>query len=145
MHPIIFVSFFSTLSLVLYLTVSFILASKIKGSDILRKIYLIPILLSSVAIAKLWIKAYNPSNSILNAILTNLGVTNPPSCWVKYCTVCNFHPDFMAICRFLYFNLYSCFSRPRAIPNELTQREFRLGKIQINDPMAFLFFDLVLE
>jgi len=72
-------AFFSTLSLVLYLTVSLILAAKIKGSDILRKIYLIPMLLSSVAIAQLWIKVYNPSNGILNAILTSLGVANPPS------------------------------------------------------------------
>lgn len=70
---------FSTLSLALYLTVSLILASKIKGSDLLRKIYLIPMLLSSVAIAQLWIKVYNPSNGILNAILTNLGIKNPPA------------------------------------------------------------------
>jgi raffinose/stachyose/melibiose transport system permease protein len=69
---------FSTLSLAIYLTVSLILASKIKGSNILRKIYLIPMLLSSVAIAQLWIKVYNPSNGILNAILTGLGIDNPP-------------------------------------------------------------------
>lgn len=70
---------FSTLSLAVYLTISLILASKIKGSDLLRKIYLIPMLLSSVAIAQLWIKVYNPSNGILNAILMNLGVKNPPA------------------------------------------------------------------
>lgn len=70
---------FSTLSLAVYLTVSLILASKIKGSDLFRKIYLVPMLLSSVAIAQLWIKVYNPSNGILNAILMNLGVKNPPA------------------------------------------------------------------
>lgn len=70
---------FSTLSLVIYLIVSLILASKIKGSDLLRKIYLIPMLLSSVAIAQLWIKVYNPSNGILNAILLGIGIDNPPS------------------------------------------------------------------
>src|SRR5690625_1264503 len=42
---------FSALSLILYLTVALILASKIKGTDFLRKIYLIPMILSSVAIA----------------------------------------------------------------------------------------------
>lgn len=70
---------FSTLSLALYLLVSLILASKIKGADLLRKIYLIPMLLSSVAIAQLWIKVYNPTNGILNEILVKLGVENPPS------------------------------------------------------------------
>lgn len=69
---------FSTLSLVIYLTVSFILASKIKGADLLRKVYLIPMLLSSVAIAQLWVKIYNPSNGILNVFLMSIGVENPP-------------------------------------------------------------------
>lgn len=69
---------FSTLSLAVYLVISLILASKIKGSDLLRKIYLIPMLLSSVAIAQLWIKVYNPGNGILNTILVGLGVENPP-------------------------------------------------------------------
>ncbi|TMW71023.1 carbohydrate ABC transporter permease [Alteribacter natronophilus] len=69
---------FSTLSLIIYLAVAMILASKIKGADFLRKIYLIPMLLSSVAIAQLWIKIYNPSNGMLNEILRGLGVQNPP-------------------------------------------------------------------
>ncbi|MDN7227223.1 sugar ABC transporter permease [Planococcus sp. N064] len=70
---------FSALSLAVYLVVSFILASKIKGADLLRKIYLIPMLLSSVAIAQLWVKVYNPSNGILNALLVQIGVENPPA------------------------------------------------------------------
>ncbi|WP_026571034.1 MULTISPECIES: carbohydrate ABC transporter permease [Sediminibacillus] len=70
---------FSTLSLVIYLAISLILASKIKGADLLRKIYLIPMLLSSVAIAQLWIKVYNPNNGILNSILMGLGVEHPPA------------------------------------------------------------------
>jgi raffinose/stachyose/melibiose transport system permease protein len=74
----ILLAIFSTLSLVIYLAISLILASKIKGADLLRKIYLIPMLLSSVAIAQLWIKVFNPSNGILNTILTWVGVENPP-------------------------------------------------------------------
>ena len=70
---------FSALSLAVYLVVSFILASKIKGADFLRKIYLIPMLLSSVAIAQLWVKVYNPTNGILNAFLVQIGVENPPA------------------------------------------------------------------
>lgn len=70
---------FSALSLIIYLAVSIILASKIKGADLLRKIYLIPMLLSSVAIAQLWVKVYNPSNGILNTFLRSIGVENPPS------------------------------------------------------------------
>lgn len=70
---------FSALSLIGYLIIALILASKIKGADLLRKIYLIPMLLSSVAIAQLWIKIYNPTNGILNWILMKLGSDNPPA------------------------------------------------------------------
>ncbi|MDT0162914.1 MULTISPECIES: carbohydrate ABC transporter permease [Bacillus] len=70
---------FSTLSLVIYLAISMILASRIKGADLLRKIYLIPMLLSSVAIAQLWIKVFNPTNGMLNSILMAFGVEDPPA------------------------------------------------------------------
>ncbi|RKQ32493.1 carbohydrate ABC transporter permease [Oceanobacillus halophilus] len=70
---------FSALSLLIYLAVALILASKIKGANFLRKIYLIPMLLSSVAIAQLWVKIYNPSNGMLNSILMGLGIDNPPA------------------------------------------------------------------
>ncbi|MFT4413948.1 carbohydrate ABC transporter permease [Fredinandcohnia humi] len=70
---------FSTMSLIIYLAISLILASKVKGSDLLRKIYLIPMLLSSVAIAQLWIKIYNPVSGMLNHILIAIGIENPPA------------------------------------------------------------------
>ncbi|MGM9957021.1 MAG: carbohydrate ABC transporter permease [Peribacillus sp.] len=70
---------FSALSLIGYLFISFILASKVKGADLLRKIYLIPMLLASVAIAQLWLKIYHPTNGILNTLLVSLGIDNPPA------------------------------------------------------------------
>jgi raffinose/stachyose/melibiose transport system permease protein len=70
---------FSALSLIGYLFISIILAGKIKGADLLRKVYLIPMLLASVAIAQLWLKIYHPTNGILNTVLISLGVDNPPA------------------------------------------------------------------
>ena len=69
----------SIISLIFYLTISFVLASRIKGANLLRKIYLIPMLLASVAIAQLWMKIYNPSNGMLNIFLMKLGIENPPA------------------------------------------------------------------
>jgi len=69
---------FSTASLLLYLVISLVLASKIKGSDLLRKIYLIPMLLSSVAIAQLWMKIFDPTNGMANTLLEMFGVENTP-------------------------------------------------------------------
>ncbi|MBY0148298.1 carbohydrate ABC transporter permease [Neobacillus niacini] len=69
---------FSAVSLLLYLGISLVLASKIKGSDLLRKIYLIPMLLSSVAIAQLWMKIFDPNNGMANRLLEIFGVENTP-------------------------------------------------------------------
>lgn len=74
----ILLAVFSAVSLIAYLVISLILASKIKGAGILRKIYLIPMLLSSVAIAQLWLKIFDPTNGMLNKLLTMFGVENTP-------------------------------------------------------------------
>lgn len=78
---------FSTVSLIGYLAISLVLAGKVKGSELLRKIYLIPMLLSSVAIAQLWIKIYDPNNGMLNSLLRTLGMESPPA-WLA-------NPDFV--------------------------------------------------
>lgn len=70
---------FSGLSLIGYLGIALVLSGKIKAANLLRKIYLIPMLLSSVAIAQLWIKIYHPTNGVLNAFLSSIGVSDPPS------------------------------------------------------------------
>ncbi|GLX70269.1 carbohydrate ABC transporter permease [Paenibacillus glycanilyticus] len=70
---------FSMLSLIIYLVVAMVLAAKLKGANLFRKIYLIPMLLSSVAIAQLWLKIYHPTNGIMNTLLESLGVANPPA------------------------------------------------------------------
>ncbi|GGF93549.1 ABC transporter permease [Paenibacillus albidus] len=70
---------FSGISLIGYLGIALVLSGRIKGANLLRKIYLIPMLLSSVAIAQLWLKIYHPTNGVLNSLLTSLGVENPPS------------------------------------------------------------------
>lgn len=70
---------FSCVSLLLYLIVALILSGRIKGANLLRKIYLIPMLLSSVAIAQLWLKIFHPTNGVLNSVLVSLGFDNPPA------------------------------------------------------------------
>ncbi|SDC37823.1 carbohydrate ABC transporter membrane protein 1, CUT1 family [Pelagirhabdus alkalitolerans] len=74
-----YLALFSTLALVVYLGVALVLSSKVKGRELFRKIYLIPMLLSSVAIAQLWIRVYDPNNGFLNTFLRNIGFDNPPA------------------------------------------------------------------
>ncbi|GIQ67341.1 sugar ABC transporter permease [Xylanibacillus composti] len=69
----------STASLLPYLLVAVLLSGNIRGVNIFRKIYLIPMLLSSVAIAQLWLKVYHPTSGILNTFLESLGVAKTPA------------------------------------------------------------------
>lgn len=73
---------FSCLSLLIYLAIAMVLSARIKGANLFRKIYLIPMLLSSVAIAQLWLRIYHPSNGIVNSVLESLGFANPPA-WLS--------------------------------------------------------------
>ncbi|GAA4876173.1 sugar ABC transporter permease [Paenibacillus vulneris] len=73
---------FSTLSLLVYLLVALVLSSQIRGANIFRKVYLIPMLLSSVAIAQLWLKIFHPTNGVLNHLLSSLGVKSTPE-WLS--------------------------------------------------------------
>ncbi|MEI0735891.1 sugar ABC transporter permease [Paenibacillus sp. JTLBN-2024] len=73
---------FSCASLLVYLAIAMVLAARIKGANLFRKIYLIPMLLSSVAIAQLWLRIYHPSNGIVNSLLESLGFANPPA-WLS--------------------------------------------------------------
>lgn len=73
---------FSTLSLLVYLLVSLVLSARLRGANLFRKIYLIPMLLSSVAIAQLWLKIFHPTNGVLNHLLSSLGVDPTPE-WLS--------------------------------------------------------------
>ncbi|WP_239619065.1 carbohydrate ABC transporter permease [Cohnella mopanensis] len=68
----------STVFLSVYMAVALVLSGNIRGANLFRKIYLLPMLLSSVAIAQLWLKIYHPTTGILNDFLTSLGVKETP-------------------------------------------------------------------
>ncbi|MGZ0085855.1 carbohydrate ABC transporter permease [Caldibacillus thermoamylovorans] len=74
----VLLALFSVLSLIGYLIISLLLASKLKGANLFRKIYIIPMLMSSVAIAQLWIKIFDPMNGLINSLLSMIGVKETP-------------------------------------------------------------------
>ncbi|WP_138419075.1 carbohydrate ABC transporter permease [Aquibacillus sediminis] len=113
-------AFFSTLSLAIYLVISLILASKIKGADFLRKIYLVPMLLSSVAIAQLWIKIYNPSNGMLNSILRGFGIDNPPA-WLAEPDIVLYAIFIPILWQYAGFYILIYYAALKNIPNSLIE------------------------
>lgn len=69
---------FSTVALGGHLLTALVLTEKVKGADFFRKVYVLPLLLSTVAVAQLWSRIYHPSLGMLNSLLFALGVEWPP-------------------------------------------------------------------
>jgi raffinose/stachyose/melibiose transport system permease protein len=111
---------FSTLSLVGYLILSLILASKIKGANFLRKIYLIPMLLSSVAIGQLWAKIFDPTNGMLNRLLALMGVENPPL-WLADSKIVLFALFIPIVWQYAGFYIIIFYAALKNVPEELIE------------------------
>ena len=111
---------FSTASLLLYLAISLVLASKIKGSDILRKIYLIPMLLSSVAIAQLWMKIFDPTNGMANKLLEMFGVENTPI-WLADPEIALYAIFIPIIWQFAGFYILIYYAALKNVPDEIIE------------------------
>ncbi|MGV2939684.1 carbohydrate ABC transporter permease [Mesobacillus sp. LC4] len=111
---------FSTASLLLYLVISLILASKIKGSDLLRKIYLIPMLLSSVAIAQLWMKIFDPTNGMANKLLEMFGVENTPI-WLADPEIALYAIFIPIIWQFAGFYILIYYAALKNVPDEIIE------------------------
>ncbi len=111
---------FSTISLIGYLILSLILASKIKGANFLRKIYLIPMLLSSVAIAQLWAKIFDPSNGMINRLLMMFGVENPPL-WLADSNIVLYALFIPIVWQYAGFYIIIFYAALKNVPEELIE------------------------
>jgi raffinose/stachyose/melibiose transport system permease protein len=125
---------FSTASLLLYLAISLVLASKIKGSDLLRKIYLIPMLLSSVAIAQLWMKIFDPTNGMANKLLELFGVENTPI-WLADPAIALYAIFIPVIWQYAGFYILIYYAALKNVPDEVIEA----AKIDGASPMQIAF------
>jgi len=71
---LVFLSLFGQLPIALALAI--LLAKKTKITDILKTIYFVPLLMSSVAVATLWSNIYDPNFGLLNMFLQTIGFDN---------------------------------------------------------------------
>lgn len=111
---------FSTLSLLLYLAVALVLSSSIRGAGIYRKIYLIPMLLSSVAIAQLWLKMYHPTIGIVNWVLDSLGVRNTPD-WLADPNIVLYAVFVPILWQYAGFYILIYYAALRGVPAEVVE------------------------
>mgnify|MGYP000845961120 FL=1 len=91
------------------LALALLLQSRIKGMRLFRTVYFLPFLMSTVAIAILWMFIYNPTFGVLNRALADIGLASlqrswlgEPSTamWAVIATICwQFTPFYMILLR----------------------------------------------
>ncbi|MNP07127.1 Lactose transport system permease protein LacF [compost metagenome] len=97
-----------------------VLAARIKGANLFRKIYLIPMLLSSVAIAQLWLRIYHPTNGIVNSLLVSIGFANPPA-WLAEPTLVLFALFIPILWQYAGFYILIYYAALKNIPTSLEE------------------------
>lgn len=75
-----FLSVFVQLPIALMLAL--VLASGIKGQNVYRTIYFIPVIISSTIIGQLWMKIYHPTYGLLNGFLEIVGLGHLQNEWL---------------------------------------------------------------
>ncbi|HEY8528101.1 MAG TPA: sugar ABC transporter permease [Paenibacillaceae bacterium] len=64
------------------LALALLLQSKIRGMRFFRTVYFLPFLMSTVAIAILWMFIYNPTFGVLNQVLGDIGLSSLQRSWL---------------------------------------------------------------
>lgn len=86
----------------------------------MRKIYLIPMLLASVAIAQLWMKIYHPSNGMLNTVLMAIGIEDPPA-WLADANLALYAIIIPIIWQYAGFYILIYYAALKNIPESLVE------------------------
>lgn len=96
-----------------------VLANGIKGENIFRNVFFIPVIISSTVIANLWMKIYHPSYGLLNVLLEKIGLENLQREWLGSSAtviVCCFIP---MIWKDIGYNMLLFYSSAKSISSEI--------------------------
>ena len=64
------------------MALALILANGVKGENLYRNIFFIPVIISTTVIAHLWMKVYHPNYGLLNMLLGTIGLENLQREWL---------------------------------------------------------------
>lgn len=71
-----------TIQIPIAVVLAVLLTRKIKGANIFKTIYFIPMLISSVAVALLWRYMYDPTFGLINGVLSKIGLDGLTNSWL---------------------------------------------------------------
>jgi multiple sugar transport system permease protein len=77
-----FASMALPLNLLVGFTIAVLLNQKIPGVNLWRTMYFLPSVVAGVAVALLWVRIFNARIGLLNPLLKNIGIANPPG-WLQ--------------------------------------------------------------
>lgn len=112
---------FSTLALGGHLVTALVLTERIKGADFFRKVYVLPLLLSTVAIAQLWSRVYHPRLGILNTFLLTTGLVDRPPLWLADPNLVLYSIFVPILWQYAGFYILIYFAALKGVPSELIE------------------------
>lgn len=88
--------------------------------NLLRAMFFLPYITSSIAIAFVWMLLFNPSNGPINQILIAIGITNPPG-WLSATSTAMSSINIISVWFVLGFNIVIFLAALQNVPVELEE------------------------
>lgn len=98
-----------------------ILASGIKGHNVYRTIYFIPVIISSTIIAQLWMKIYHPTYGLLNSFLQTVGLGRFQNEWLANTSTALIAVFTPMIWQYIGYHMLLFYAAAKSIPNEILE------------------------
>jgi ABC-type sugar transport system permease subunit len=105
-------------SIALGLAAALLLNQKIIGIALWRTVYFLPVMTSTVAISLVWKWLYNPDVGLINVVLREIGVQNPPT-WLTSTTWALPSIIIVAIWKTIGYNMVIFLAGLQNVPKEL--------------------------
>jgi len=110
-----------TLKMVLGFFFAVLLNNKFRGVAFFRTVYFAPIVLSYTAVSMMWKQMYNPTNGIINSLLSQIGLINAfdPPLWIADPRIAIYCLAVIDAWRWMGFHLVIYLAGLQMIPNDM--------------------------
>ena len=113
------------IQLPLSLLLALVLARGVKGENLFRTIYFIPVIISTVVIGQLWMKIYNPNYGMLNIFLKKIGLTSFAQPWLASTKTALFAAFIPIVWQYIGYHMLLMYAAIKSISSDI----YEAGKI----------------
>lgn len=113
------------IQLPLSLLLALVLAKGVKGENLFRTIYFIPVIISTVVIGQLWMKIYHPNYGMLNFVLEKIGLSKLTQPWLASPKTALFSAFIPIVWQYIGYHMLLMYAAIKSISTDI----YEAGKI----------------